>query len=69
MHEGSAELDFPPENSGTPSVDPVFKFWTSSKHAVLCSPDKKADNLVLYQCEVANIKQVVKWLEDAMEII
>ena len=58
MHEGSAELNFPPANSGTPSVDPVFNFWTSSKHAVLCSPyEKAADNLVLYHCGVADITQ------------
>lgn len=42
MHDGAAELEFPPINSGTPSVDPVFSFWTSSKHAVLCSPNHKS---------------------------
>ena len=38
MHDGEAELELPPINSGTPSVDPVFNFWTLSRHAVLCSP-------------------------------
>ena len=38
MHDVASELEVLLINSGTSSVDPVFNFWTSSRHAVLCSP-------------------------------
>ena len=48
VQDDTPDASLPPANSGMLSVHPFFSLWTSSRHAVLCSPNQQKQNVIRF---------------------
>ena len=53
VQDDTPDVSLPPANSGMLSVHPFFSLWTSSKHAVLCSPNQQKQNVIRFMISMS----------------
>ena len=53
VQDDTPDASLPPANSGMLSVHPFFSLWTSSRHAVLCSPNQQKQNVIRFMISMS----------------
>ena len=53
VQDDTPDASLPPANSGMLSVHPFFSLWTSSRHAVLCSPNQQKQNGIRFMISMS----------------
>ena len=53
VQDDTPDTSLPPGNSGMLSVHPFFSLWTSSRHAVLCSPNQQKQNAIRFMTSMS----------------
>ena len=53
VQDDTPDVSLPPANSGMLSVHPFFSLWTSSRHAVRCSPNQQKQNVIRFMISMS----------------